>query len=94
MMIDYVDFVILDGQEYIRGASALARADVGERVGVVRCRIEGSGASADYRPVDGDAAFLPPGTPLFAVRARPMTSAIAALRSGRYIIYVVGGHPD
>jgi len=87
-MIDYIDFVQVNGHQYARfGPARVTHVQVGERIGVVRCRLEGSAAGANYSPVDGDAAFLAPGTEVFALRDRPVTEAVAVRLGGGYAIY-------
>jgi len=92
VMIDYVDFVSVGGVQYLnrdRFAPATVPTDrVGRQLGTVRCRLAESDASPDYRPADGDAAFLAPGTALFAVTDRPVPEAVAALRDGTYVLYL------
>src|SRR4051812_10526914 len=80
-IIDYVDFVQWDGKQYLSMFAHPTRvntAELGERVGTVRCRISDSGAGLHYRFRDGDSAFLAPGTQLFAVRGWPVRCRIAA----------------
>ena len=43
----------------------------GDRVGVVRCTLERIQPGPSYRIADGDAAFLPAGTVLYATRGAP-----------------------
>ena len=47
--------------------------------------------AVDYRSKDGDAAFLPAGTPLYAVRGYPASARLAAPRDGEYVLYEAKG---
>jgi hypothetical protein len=88
-IIDYVNFVQLDGVQYVAGMGDgpdTLRADqLSGRVGSVLCRLDNSDASPSYRARDGDAAFLPPGTVVYAVKGDP--AAVAARAGGRFLRY-------
>lgn len=88
-MIDYVDFVQVNGRQYTRFGPVRVTPGVrvGERLGVVRCRLQGSGASPEYSPADGDAAFLSPGTEVFALRNQPVSKAVAVRLGDGYVLY-------
>jgi hypothetical protein len=89
-MIDYIDFVAIGGVQYVSRPDTPALApptnQVGERVGVVQCRLADSDAAHDYQPRDGDAAFLAPGTAVYAVPGH--VDVVAAMRDGRYVTYI------
>jgi hypothetical protein len=88
--VDYVDFLRLGGREYSTASSfvhTLPARLIGTRVGTVRCTISQIKPGADYEPVDGDAAFLPRGTAIYAVRGYPVTARVAALVDGKYVAY-------
>jgi hypothetical protein len=88
---DYVDFVQVGGITYqsgIRPAAGrgLREGDLGAQVAVVRCRLDG------YLPegpghLDGDAAYLDQGTPLYAVRGFRPSFRLAARRDGALVLY-------
>lgn len=92
-MIDYLDFVQINGTQYVnavRFSPVVVPADrVGRQLGTVRCRLADSDAGPDYQPQDGDAAFLAVGTPVYALTDRPVTEAVTAYTDGRYALYVV-----
>lgn len=80
-IVDYVDFVQFDGRQYLAmfaSPPTLAARQLGARIGTVRCRLEDSGASPTYKAQSEDAAFLAPGTPLFALQGWPVRCRIAA----------------
>jgi len=93
-MIDYVDFVVFGGREYVRTRATVPAAQVGKQVGAVRCRLVGSAASPSYQPGEGDAAFLPAGTPLFALRDRPVAAALLAARVDGVLRLYSADHAD
>lgn len=94
---DYVDFVQVGGITYqsgIRPAAGrgLRSEDLAAQVAVVRCRLDG------YLPegpghLDGDAAYLDPGTPLFAVRGYRPSFRLAARRDGELVLYEAADNP-
>jgi len=92
VMIDYVDFVSVGGVQYLNrdrfAPVTVPLGRVGRQLGTVRCRLAESDARPDRRPADGDAAFLPPGTAIYAVSDRPVPEAVAALVDGTYVLYL------
>jgi hypothetical protein len=69
-IVDYIPFVRLNGIEYTQtyGRHGGARPVIGAEVGTVRCTLEEIQPGGAYRPVDGDSAFLPTGTVLYATK--------------------------
>src|SRR5437763_7217074 len=73
--VDYVDFVQVSGRHYIanlggRHVAPLDRADLGRVVARSRCSLSALNDRTHRAPGparDGDTAFLPPGTPVYAV---------------------------
>ena len=91
--IDFIDFVYAHGHTYLRDfGHARGSSAVGPRVGRVTCTI--SRLVADYRHEihgpyrDGNAAFLPVGTLLHAVRGYPATCRLAVVQGGHVVEYV------
>jgi hypothetical protein len=92
--ISWVDFVRFGGIMYLNthtgepyGSSrhrALTDDDLGPTYGVVRRRIYDTVHALPYEQQDGDAAFLPVGTPVYEVRGHPPTLRLAAYQE----------HPD
>ncbi len=69
--IDWVDFVQVGNVQYlggIAGGRQLTTDDLGPEQTKVRFKVSGSTLAPWYRPNDGDAAYLDPGTPLYAVK--------------------------
>jgi hypothetical protein len=69
--IDWVDFVKIGDRSYHLAhvpsdRQQLDPEQVGERIAETRCQLPND-FDQDYQPQDGDASFLEPGTPLFAV---------------------------
>nr|MDQ6875646.1 hypothetical protein [Actinomycetota bacterium] len=94
-MVDYVDFVMLGGREYISAGppATIPTAMLGAPVGSVRCQLDKIKPAVDYRSRDGDAAILPAGTRLYAVRGYPASFRLAAVARGRARLYEVDTAP-
>lgn len=96
VMVDWVDFVRLDGVEYVagvHGVTPVSPAETGQVVGRVRCRLGELKFTRQPGPaVDGDAAFLAIGTELRAVRGYSTSCRITATVDGVNRVYVA--HDD
>jgi hypothetical protein len=55
--------------------------------------MEGSVLDPGYRPTDGDAAFLNPGTPLYAVKTYKPSFRLAAWQDGRLTLFEADSNP-
>lgn len=94
--IDYIDFVVLHGRTYDLPFSTRSRPRVDpgsltRQVGAVDCTISDVVSDNRYvvrgRFTDGDASFLPVGTPLLAIRGYPPSCRIGAVVEGRVSVY-------
>lgn len=94
-IVDYVDFVVLGGREYISVGppATIPTAMLGAPVGSVRCQLDKIKPAVDYRIKGGDAGFLPAGTKLYAVRGYPATFRLAAVTGGSARLYEVDTAP-
>lgn len=95
--VDWVDFVQLDGTQYVAnvdGAVPDVPADqLGSVVGRVRCELSVLTFHAAPGPaVDGDAAFLKVGTPVHAIQGYAKSCRLAAQISGANRVYLA--HAD
>jgi hypothetical protein len=92
-IIDYVDFVQFGGRQYVAGirgpSKTVPRSALGRKLGAVLCNLSAIQAEPDYHARDGDAGFLPPGTPIYAVTGYPTTARLAAPVDGGYRVYEV-----
>lgn len=86
--IDWVDFIQVGSVQYLAaGSPALAESDLGPTVAHVKFKVSGNVCDPNYRPRDGDAAFLDPGTAIYAVNGHPTSETLAAHNGGRIIPY-------
>ncbi len=101
VMIDWVDFVQLDGRQYIAGLDgavpSIASSQLGVVVGRVTCQLSALKFSKEPGPsVDGDAAFLAIGTELRAIQGFEPSCRVAARIDGANRVYLahhdVGGY--
>ena len=96
VQIDYINFVQFGGRQYEGTGERVPAIPMpsgipfpGPRIGTVRCTLSEILPGPDYRPQDGDAAYLPVGTVLHAVVGMPISSAIAAETSNGMMLYKV-----
>lgn len=89
-IIDWVPFVVV-GDVMFRSVytaeSVLADKDIGPVVATVKCRIEGIVDDPEFRPRDGDAAYLAVGTELRTVVGAPATTGLAVQEDGVWRLY-------
>lgn len=98
---DYVDFIKANGVTYIAGDYAgderlgrsLTDADLGAEQFRVKQRLTEAGRPVGYLPVDGDAAFVAAGEPVYAVKGYATTFRLAARRDGRIATYEADSNP-
>ncbi len=90
VQIDWVDFIQVGSTEYVAGPgvpATLQESDLGPVVGQVKFRVDGNICDPKYKPKDGDAAFLEPGTPVYEVKGSPPSQVLAARRNGQILRY-------
>lgn len=94
--IDWVDFVQIGSTQYLaglQGSPTLQEADLGPVFAHVRHKVSGNVCDPNYRPKDGDAAFLDPGTPIYQVDGHPPSQMLAARHDGRIVVYIARAAP-
>ncbi|MDQ6686307.1 MAG: hypothetical protein M3Z50_01620 [Actinomycetota bacterium] len=96
-MVEWVDFVELDGRQYVGFDGRVTPGQLGAVVGQVRCRLSALKFNKAPGPsVDGDAGFLPVGTRLYAIHGFGPSCRVAARFQGRVRVYLaqrtVSGH--
>ncbi len=78
VVIDWVDFVNIDGEQY-QGLHTVKIADsrfIGAEIGQVDFNVDENISNPSYKPKDGDAAFLEKGTKLYQVKDMPNLLAV------------------
>ncbi|MCW2599251.1 MAG: hypothetical protein JWM02_1080 [Frankiales bacterium] len=93
VQVDWVDFVQLEGHQYLAGLDGtvhpVPRSSLGTVVGRVRCELSTVEYSQAPGPAaDGDAAFLSVGTEVYSVRGFDPACRVAALRDGAYRVFL------
>ena len=94
VQIEWVDFIQIGSTQYVAGPGApttLQESDLGPVVGHVKFKVAGNVCDPNYRPKDGDAAFLDRGAPIYQVVGRPTSQAVAAKRNGQILSYEAKG---
>lgn len=95
VMVDYVDFVQANGQQYVADLGGhhveLAAADIGRVQFYVRCSLSEPNAQTHQSPPplqDGYAGHLPTGTPVHAITGWSPRCRLAAQRDGSWKVYL------
>jgi hypothetical protein len=92
VMVDWVDFVRLDGIQYFAAPGKASAADsnqIGAVVGQVECQLSSLKFHAQPGPsVDGDAAFIRAGTHIHALRGYPRSCRVVARVAGVNRVYL------
>jgi hypothetical protein len=96
--VDYIDFVRAGDVTYVAsytsGGRELGEVDLGpERLRVKQTLARG-GFGPGYQPVDGDAAFVPAGDPVYLVRGYSPNFRLAARHDGRLLLYEADTSPQ
>ena len=94
VMVDYVGFIQIGNQQFVAqrdGFHTLTRDDLREQVATVTCRIADltesgrEGVAGGF--LDGNAAYLVAGTPLYAVAGYDPACRVAAIQDGVIDVY-------
>ena len=95
---DWADVLQVDGVTYTAGllnpGRALRESDLGNETARVRSRLNGNVRPVGYVLKDGDAAYLDPGTPLYAMNGYRSTFRLAARREGRLVLFEAIANPN
>lgn len=96
--IDWVNFIQVGSTQYISGTvptAELQEADLGPVYTHVKFKVSDNVCDPSYRPKDGDAAFLEPGTPVYQVKGQPPAEQLAARLNGHILVYlaIIKGPP-
>ena len=93
--IDWVDFIQVGSTQYLAGPAtiSLQESDLGPVFAHVKFKVADNVCDPDYRPKDGDAAFLEPGTPIYQVNGQPPSVMLAAHQDGRIVPYTAAPKP-
>lgn len=88
--IDWVNFVQVGSTQYVAGpaTTTLKESELGAVHSHVKFKVSGNVCDPTYRPKDGDAAFLEPGTPIYEVAGRPPGEQLAARFNGAVVLYL------
>jgi hypothetical protein len=98
-IIDYVDFVHHQGAFYSAASwfPTLGRAITDSELGPEQFRVRNTVSQTNCdpyrRPVDGDAAYVPTGEPVFAVKGYAPMFRLAARHNGRLVLYEADSNP-
>ena len=91
-IMDWVNFIRFGGHEYLSKArwgedDQVEESRLGEVLYRVAFHVDANLVPGDYRPRDGDAAFLPPGTAIHSVDGYSPSEALAAVVDGEVWLF-------
>ena len=90
VMIDWVNFIEVGATQYVAGSGTdndPQENELGSVYAQVKFKVNENVCDPGYRPKDGDAAFLEPGTPIYQVKGHPPTERLAARFNGHLTLY-------
>jgi len=88
--IEWVDFVQVGSIQYVAAPGSpitVRESELGPVIAHVKFKVSGNVCDPNYRPKDGDAAFLGRGTPIYQVNGHPSSQLLAARHDGRIVRY-------
>ena len=87
--IDWVDFIQVGSIQYLATGApdTVQESDLGPTIAHVKFKLSGTVCDPNYRPKDGDAAFLDPGTPIYQLNGHVPSELLAARHDGHLIRY-------
>jgi hypothetical protein len=98
--IDWIDFIMFDGITYVAPAQygaatgrPLRESDLGSEFARVTFKLDGNVRDPGYVTRDGDAAFIEPGTPVYAVKGYSTAFRLAAPSRGTLVLYEADTSP-
>ena len=95
--IDWVNFIRFQGITYVAAYSRVGRdlqeSDLGPLFASVRFKLSGNITNLGYRSKDGDAAFLDPGTPVYALKDYSAQFRLAAYQDGQLTLFEADTNP-
>lgn len=92
--VDYVDFVVFGRTTYLAGLQpvpAVTETELDEIVMTSRCsyrELNDRTRRETPKPSNGDTAYLPPGTPVYAIRGWSPSCRLAAAHNGELHVYL------
>jgi hypothetical protein len=89
--INWVNYIQVGSTQYVFGTvstTELQESDLGPVYARIKFKVSDNVCDPSYRPKDGDAAFLEPGTPIYQVKLQPPSEQLAARSNGNILLYL------
>ena len=93
-LIDWVDFVKLNEITYIATPFIVSENQIESEVSKTKYNVSESVHDPNYKTKDGDAAFLPVGTPIYKLKDYKSEYRILAKKENKLVIYEVSDNPS
>lgn len=92
-LIDWVDFVKLNEISYLATPFKVNEDQIEFEVGKTKFKVSESVHDPNYKTKDGDAAFLPIGTPIYKLKNYKTEYRVVARKENQFMIYEVSYNP-
>lgn len=83
----WLNLVVWDRVTYEATKEKVTNEQLGQKLGEVKQKIEGSGKEPNYQLQDGDATLLPEGTEIYTIKETDSKVKIAVKADGNYTVY-------
>ena len=89
VVIDWVNAIHFNGTTYLASFSpqTLPVSKLGPLFGTTKFKVDGNVQDPNYHLKDGDATYLPVGTPVYTVKGSPSTAKLATNINGVVTLY-------
>ncbi|MTI48092.1 hypothetical protein [Sporosalibacterium faouarense] len=92
--IDWVNFIKLNGIQYVDTNFSVDNEKLGPKIDEVNFKLSGNISDTNYEIKDGDAAYLEKGTPIYSINGYNSTFRIAVKDKDQVIVYQVFSNPN
>lgn len=92
--IDWVDFINHKNITYMATEFTASADKIESEIGKTLFKVSDNVHDPNYKTKDGDAAFLPVGTPIYKIKDYKIEFRVAVKKEGQFIVYQVSRNPN